>query len=121
MVIEYTKRELLVNGLSEVKTHRRAPLGYFLFVEARCFYGVLQPYDMLSKIMQSGKLISANNVLLEWKPFRLRRLQYEEIKQSIINNPQWGGEVDDGFRGSSEYWQRWAILRSLDNNSLLAT
>jgi hypothetical protein len=121
MIIEYSKREFLVKGLSDAKNYFCTPLGYFLFAEAQCFFGVLQPYPMLRKVMETGRLISAKNIILEWKPFRLSRTQYERVRQSIIDHPEWGGEVDDGFEGSSAYWQRWAILRSLRNNSPMAS
>ena len=68
---------------------------------------------MLNKTLEKGKLIAADGAILEWKPKRISRMQYEQLKRSVRDNPRWGGEVDDGFRGSREYWQRWAILRSL--------
>lgn len=114
MEIEYTKREILKGGLSEKSDPITAPLGYFLFVEANCFFGVLPPFRMLNKTLEKGRLITADGAVLEWKPKRISRLHYEQLKRSLKENPRWGGEVDDRFRGSREYWQRWAILRSVE-------
>jgi len=114
MDIEYTKRELLAGGLSQPHGPFVANLGYFLFEEAGCYFGVLPPFNMLNKTMQTGRLISAENTVLEWKPRRISRMQYEELKRDIRRNPQWGGEVDEGYRGSRKYWERWAILRSVN-------
>ncbi|MGQ9425538.1 hypothetical protein ACXYTJ_07710 [Gilvimarinus sp. F26214L] len=117
MNITYTRREFGADGLGEREGPYTAPLGYFLFAEAACYFGVLPPYSMLNKTLGEGRLVSAGNMVLEWQPMRINRLQYEELKRSVQANPHWGGEVDDGFRGSRKYWERWAILRSLQKMS----
>lgn len=114
MEITYTRRPVLVNGLGDVEGPFTAPLGYFLFVEAACYFGVLPPFGIIKKTLRTGRVVSADNRLLEWQPMRISRLQYEELKGSIKANPAWGGEVDERFRGSRKYWERWAILRSVD-------
>jgi len=119
MEISFTKRRILITGLSKRDDPKTVHLGYFLFSEARCFFGVLQPYNMLKKILLRGRLIDCDGNLLEWKSFFLKRLQYDQLKLAIRANPEWGGEVDSSFRGSSEYWQRWAILRSLQPGKIL--
>ena len=113
MDIEYTKREILKGGLSEKTEPRLVPLGFFLFVEANCFFGVLPPFRLLNKTLEKGKIITSDGAVLEWRPKRISRIDYEQLKRAVRDNPRWGGEVDEGFRGSREYWQRWAILRSV--------
>lgn len=113
MEIVYTKREILKGGLSEKSEPRTVPLGYFLFVEANCFFGVLPPYRMLNKTLEKGRLIAADGSILEWETKRISRMQYEQLKRTVRDNPRWGGEVDEGYRGSRKYWERWAILRSI--------
>ena len=113
MNITFTRRQILIRGLSEPGRSKTVPLGYFLFSEARCFFGVLKPYNLLKKVLLSGFLIDEDGNVLEWKPFSITRLQYADLACAIKTNPAWGGEVDESFRGSSKYWQRWAILRSL--------
>lgn len=113
MEIEYTFREILEDGVSNPVGPFRAELGYFLFVEAACFFGVLPPFRMLNNKLMTGRMISTQGRVLEWEPRRINRIHYEQLKRSIKANPEWGGEVDDGFRGSREYWERWAILRSV--------
>jgi hypothetical protein len=117
MEITYTRRRFTSTGLSGREGPYSAPLGYFLFVEAACYFGVLPPFTMLNKTLAKGRLISGEGAVLEWTPMRLGRLQYEELKHSLEDNPQWGGEVDDNFRGSRKYWERWAILRTVDKLS----
>lgn len=117
MKITYTCRQLTAEGFGKRQGPYTRPVGYFLFVEAACYFGVLPPFRMLNNTLAQGRLISADNVLLEWQPFRIRRWDYEEVKRSLTANPQWGGEVDEGFRGSRKYWERWAILRSVEKMS----
>lgn len=117
MDITYTRRQFTVDGLGERTGPFSAPLGYFLFVEAACYFGVLPPFTMINNTLVKGRLISADNVVLEWRPMRINRLHYDDLKHSLEDNPTWGGEVDDGFRGSRKYWERWAILRSVDKMS----
>jgi hypothetical protein len=114
MEITYTRRYFTRDGLGEREGPFLAPLGYFLFVEAACYFGVLPPFSMLNKTLSKGRLISAGGAVLEWRPQRIGRLQYEELKHSLEDHPEWGGEVDDNFRGSRKYWERWAILRTVD-------
>lgn len=118
MEIIYTRRCFTTAGLSEKEGPFSAPLGYFLFVEAACYFGVLPPFSMLNKTLSTGRLISADGAVLEWQPKRIGRLQYEELKHSLEDHPEWGGEVDDNFRGSRKYWERWAILRTVDKMSM---
>jgi hypothetical protein len=113
MEITYTRRQFTSAGLSVREGPFTVALGQFLFVEAACYFGVLPPFSILKNALAKGRVISAEGVVLEWKPFRLSRLQYEELEYSVKENPQWGGEVDDKFRGSRLYWERWAILRSV--------
>ncbi|GAB1257820.1 hypothetical protein [Aurantivibrio plasticivorans] len=120
MDIRFTKRKFLEKGLSEPAGPFRTELGYFLFVEAACFYGVLPPFTMLNSMLREGKIISTKNYLLEWQPFRMTRIDYEELKWAIQDNPTWGGEVDEGYRGSRKYWSRWAMLRTLDKQFVSA-
>lgn len=117
MDMTYTRRQFTTRGLGEKQGPFCAPLGYFLFVEAACYFGVLPPFTMINKTLAKGRLISADNAVLEWEPMRISRMRYEELKRSVAANPGWGGEVDDGFRGSRKYWERWAILRSVDKMS----
>lgn len=117
MDITYTRRQFTTNGLGKREGPFSAPLGYFLFVEAACYFGVLPPFSMINKTLSQGRLISADNAVLEWEPRRINRLHYEELKDSLEQNPSWGGEVDDAFRGSRKYWERWAILRSVEKMS----
>ncbi|MGH1470663.1 MAG: hypothetical protein ACRBCS_05680 [Cellvibrionaceae bacterium] len=128
MKIQFTKRNITAGGIAssvdgnhyvEINSLLSLEIGEFLFVEAGCFFGVLPPYSMLNSTLMKGRLFSAHNTILEWKPMRLSRLDYEELQASIKNNPQWGGEVDERFRGSRKYWERWAILRSLEKMTLL--
>lgn len=114
MDIKFTKRQFLAKGMSDPAGPFRTELGYFLFVEAACFYGVLPPFTMLNGMLSEGRIISTKNYLLQWEPFRIKRIDYEELKWAIQDNPQWGGEVDEGFRGSRKYWSRWAMLRNLE-------
>jgi len=123
MEIQYTKRRITADGIQgdveKVVGLLSTRIGQFLFVEAGCFFGVLPPFSMLNKTLMKGKIVSAHNTILEWKPLRLSRSQYEELQGSIKRNPQWGGEVDEAFRGSRKYWERWAILRSLEKIPML--
>ncbi len=123
MEIQYTKRRITADGIQDdiekVVGSLSARIGQFLFVEAGCFFGVLPPFSMLNKTLMKGKIVSAHNTILEWRPLRLSRSQYEELQKSIKKNPQWGGEVDERFRGSRKYWERWAILRSLEKMPML--
>lgn len=46
MDMTYTRRQFTARGLGERQGPFRAPMGYFLFVEAACYFGVLPPlYD----------------------------------------------------------------------------
>lgn len=140
MIIQYTKRKITAGGISQCEEKTEASnyahknsqqdkcesntllemeLGEFLFKEADCFFGVLPPFAMLNSTLQKGKLFSTHNTILQWKPMRLSRSDYEMLQRSIKNNPQWGGEVDNGFKGSRKYWERWAILRFLDKTTSL--
>ncbi|MGI1679830.1 MAG: hypothetical protein K6L75_13900 [Cellvibrionaceae bacterium] len=130
MEIQFTKRKITAggvaaigvdNGFGDNNASLTAELGEFLFVEAGCFFGVLPPFSMLNSTLMKGKLFSAHNTILEWEPRRISRSAYEELQRSIKNNPQWGGEVDNRFKGSRKYWERWAILRSLEKMTLLAS
>ncbi|MCW8196062.1 hypothetical protein F6455_14815 [Proteobacteria bacterium 005FR1] len=119
MDITYTRRQFTSAGLGDREGPFTVALGQFLFVEAACYFGVLPPFGLLKNTLAKGRVISAEGAVLEWKPLRLSRMQYEELAYSIKDNPQWGGEVDDRFRGSRLYWERWAMLRSVGKISAM--
>ncbi len=114
MEIQYVKRQLLSRGLGEKQGPFSAHLGYFLFAEAHEFFGVLPPYQVLNKTLEKGRLWSSDNTIFEWQPFRLSRTEYDDLKVAIEMNPGWGAEVHEEFQGSRKYFERWALLRTIE-------
>lgn len=110
--ITYTERHWQEDGLAAKQGPFAEPLGKLLFANAKSFYGILPPYTLLRKNLQKGRLLGCDGVLYEWQPFRLSRLDYDQLKADLKANPQWGGEVIEGYKGSRVYWDRWAILKA---------
>ena len=111
MEIQYTKRRIGEDGIGAVEGPYWAPLGCFLFVERACYFGVLPPYSILNKMLLDGYTINPNNVYLSWQSFSLTKQQYSALKNSIVMNPGWGGEIDESYKGNRAYWEHWAMMR----------
>lgn len=111
MEIRYTKRVIGEEGIGPIEGPYWAPLGYLLFVERACYFGVLPPYTILNKMLLDGGVTNPENVYLTWQPFSLTKQQYSWLKRSVEMNPHWGGEVDESYKGNRAYWEHWAMLR----------
>ncbi|MDO3386375.1 hypothetical protein QWI17_11050 [Gilvimarinus sp. SDUM040013] len=114
MNIEYRRVPLTEDGLGPEEGPFLEPLGYVLFVEKACYFGVLPPIEILNEMFNEGSIVSNRNFNLLWSPFKLSNEEYRELVTAVETHPEWGGEVDTSFNGVAEDWGHWALIRSME-------
>ena len=109
----FTMTQLFETGVGPQSPKKTMPLGEALFREMRCFFGVLPRFDVLNGDLRQGQIVNSKNQQFEWAPFELSPSEYEQLKQEVLDHPEWKTDIDETFSGTVEEWSHWALVRSI--------
>jgi hypothetical protein len=112
-VIEVRTAELTEDGVAPLSDPKSYPLAQFVFQELCDFHGVVPPLQFLNEVLVQGQAANHRNRAFFWHPFQIDEDEYQQFRCSVLENPDWGGEIDDSFVASWAEWGHWAFVRSL--------
>jgi hypothetical protein len=113
MKMTFTVTQLDMDSIGPESPEKTAPLGKALFVEMRCFFGVLPRLDVLNATLREGQIVNAENLMFRWRPFELSQFEYEDLKREVLAHPEWETDVDETFSGTVQEWSHWALVRAI--------
>lgn len=109
----FTVTQLSLDCIGPESSEKSAPLGEVLFLEMRCFFGVLPRFDVLNDTLREGEIVNGKNLMFRWRPFELSQSEYEDLKREVLAHPEWETEVDETFSGTIREWGHWALVRAI--------
>lgn len=110
----FTVTQLDIDSIGTESPVRTAPLGEALFLEMRCFFGVLPRLDVLNETLRQGQIVNVDNQMYRWRPFELSQSAYEDLKREVLAHPEWETDVDETFSGTIREWSHWALVRAMN-------